>query len=79
MLWATGYRRDYSWLKVPVLDVAGEICHDGGITPSPGLYVLGLNFLRRRRSHFIDGVGFDAAELAQDIQCHLAVSHRAVA
>ena len=46
---------------------------------SPGLYVLGLNFLRRRRSHFIDGVGFDAAELAQDIQCHLAVSHRAVA
>ena len=79
VLWATGYRRDYSWLKVPVLDVAGEICHDGGITPSPGLYVLGLNFLRRRRSHFIDGVGFDAAELAQDIQCHLAVSHRAVA
>ena len=47
--------------------------------PSPGLYVLGLNFLRRRRSHFIDGVGFDAAELAQDIQCHLAVSYRAVA
>ena len=79
VLWATGYRRNYSWLKVPVLDVAGEICHDGGITPSAGLYVLGLNFLRRRRSHFIDGVGFDAAELAQDIQCHLAVSHRAVA
>jgi putative flavoprotein involved in K+ transport len=79
VLWATGYRRDYSWLKVPVLDVAGEICHDGGITSSAGLYVLGLNFLRRRRSHFIDGVGFDAAELAQAIQCHLAVSHRAVA
>ena len=79
MLWATGYRRDYSWLKVPVVDAAGEICHDGGITRSPGLCVLGLNFLRRRRSHFIDGVGFDAAELAQDIQCHLAVSHRAVA
>jgi putative flavoprotein involved in K+ transport len=61
------------------VDAAGEICHDGGIARSPGLYVLGLNFLRRRRSHFIDGVGFDAAELAQDIQSHLAVSCRAVA
>ena len=79
VLWATGFRRDYSWLKVPVLDANGEICHDGGITHSPGLYVLGLNFLRRRRSHFIDGVGFDAAELAQDIEDHLAVSYRAVA
>ena len=35
VLWATGYRRNYSWLKVPVVDGAGEICHDGGITPSP--------------------------------------------
>jgi putative flavoprotein involved in K+ transport len=79
VLWATGYRRDYSWLKVPVVDAAGEIRHDGGVTPSAGLYVLGLNFLRRRRSHFIDGVGFDAAELAEDIHCHLARSYRAVA
>ena len=79
VLWATGYKRNYSWLKVPVLDEAGEIVHDGGITPSPGLYVLGLNFLRRRRSHFIDGVGFDAEELAQDIPRYLARSHRAVA
>jgi putative flavoprotein involved in K+ transport len=79
VLWATGYRRDYSWLKVPVVDAAGEIRHDGGITPSPGLYVLGLNFLRRRRSHFIDGVGFDAMELAGDIHCYLAHLYRAVA
>ena len=56
-----------------------EIRHDGGITPSPGLYVLGLNFLRRRRSHFIDGVGFDAAELAEDVHCYLARSDRAAA
>jgi putative flavoprotein involved in K+ transport len=79
VIWATGYRRNYAWLQVPVLDAAGEIRHDGGITPSPGLYVLGLNFLRRRRSHFIDGVGFDAAELAQDIQHYLARTCRAVA
>jgi len=38
--------------------------HRGGITPSPGLYVLGLRFLRRRRSTFLDGVGNDAEELA---------------
>jgi putative flavoprotein involved in K+ transport len=79
VLWATGYRRDYSWLHVPVVDAAGEIRHDGGITPSAGLYVIGLNFLRRRRSHFIDGVGFDAAELAQDLHCYLARSHCAAA
>jgi putative flavoprotein involved in K+ transport len=79
VLWATGYKRNYSWLQVPVLDAAGEIRHDGGITPSPGLYVLGLNFLRRRRSHFIDGVGFDAVELAEDIQHYLARTCRAVA
>jgi putative flavoprotein involved in K+ transport len=60
VLWATGYRRSYPWLKVPVLDDAGEIIHDGGITPAPGLYVLGLRFLRRRNSNFLGGVGADA-------------------
>jgi len=64
VVWATGYRRDYSWLDVPVLDAHGEIVHDGGVTPSPGLYALGLRFLRRRTSSFIDGVGRDAKELA---------------
>jgi putative flavoprotein involved in K+ transport len=50
-----------------VLDSRGEIRHDGGVTPAPGLYVLGLNFLRRRKSSFIDGVGDDAAALADHI------------
>ncbi|HEY0836895.1 MAG TPA: NAD(P)-binding domain-containing protein [Azospirillum sp.] len=72
VVWATGYRRDYGWLKVPVLDAAGEVVHHGGITPSPGLYVLGLRFLRRRKSNFIDGVGADAEELAGDVLGHLA-------
>ena len=72
VVWATGYRRDYGWLKVPVLDAAGEVIHHGGITPLPGLYVLGLRFLRRRKSNFIDGVGADAEELAGDILGHLA-------
>ena len=67
VVWATGYRRAYPWLRVPVLDGNGEIVHEGGITPEPGLYVLGLNFQRRRNSSFIDGVGHDAQLLAAQI------------
>lgn len=67
VLWATGYRREYPWLHVPVLDARGELRHNGGITPEPGLYALGLQFMRRRNSSFIDGVGADAAELADHI------------
>ena len=67
IVWATGYRRNYGWLHVPVLDAAGEIVHSGGVTPSPGLYVMGLRFMRRRKSSFLDGVGADAVELAEHI------------
>ena len=74
VVWATGYRRRYPWLKVPVLDIRGELLHRDGITPSVGLYVLGLNFLRRRNSSFIDGVGHDAQALADDIADRFASS-----
>jgi putative flavoprotein involved in K+ transport len=67
VLWATGFRRHYPWLRVPILDRHGEICHDGGITPEPGLYAIGLHFLRRRNSSFIDGVGTDALALADHL------------
>ena len=67
VVWATGFRRHYPWLELPVLDARGEIRHAGGVTPAPGLYVLGLSFLRRRGSTFIDGVGGDAAALADHI------------
>ena len=67
VLWATGFRRDYPWLRIPVLDPSGEIRHREGVTPVPGLYVLGLNFLRRRTSSFLTGVGADAVELADHI------------
>ena len=68
VVWATGFRRAYPWLHVPVLDAHGEIRHEGGVTASPGLYVIGLYFLRRRKSSFIDGVGRDA----MDLTAHLA-------
>jgi putative flavoprotein involved in K+ transport len=67
VIWATGYRRTYSWLHAPVLDGAGEIEHRYGVTAVPGLYVLGLRFQRRRASHFIGGVGADAAYLAEHL------------
>ncbi len=81
VVWATGFRRTYPWLKVPVLDAHGEIRHEGGVTPVPGLYALGLSFQRRRKSAFIDGVGDDARELAEHLAGHLAqepTAHHAV-
>ena len=68
IVFATGYRPDYRWLDVPVLDRRGRIRHDGGVvTDAPGLYVLGLPFLRRRRSTFIHGADADSA----DVSAHL--------
>lgn len=67
VLWATGYRPDYSWLDVPVLDRKGRIRHDGGITDAPGLVVMGLPYLRRRKSSFIHGAEDDARDLSQHL------------
>jgi putative flavoprotein involved in K+ transport len=64
VIWATGYRPAYPWLRVPVLDRHGEIDHRRGVTRVPGLYVLGLRFLYRRNSSFVDGVGPDAGFVA---------------
>ena len=71
VIWATGYRPDYSWLDVPVLDRKGRIRHDGGVVAAPGMYVMGLPFMRRRKSSFIDGAGDDAAELAAHLNLGL--------
>lgn len=73
VLWATGYRPDYSWLHVPVLDAKGRVRHDGGVVAgAPGLYILGLPFLRRRKSALIDGAGDDARELSAHLADYLA-------
>jgi putative flavoprotein involved in K+ transport len=72
ILWATGYSPDYSWLKPPVLDRKSHIRHDGGVvTSSPGLYVMGLQFLRRRKSALIDGAGDDARDLSEHLAAYL--------
>jgi len=73
ILWATGYRPDYSWLHLPVLDHKRQIVHDGGvIEKAPGLYVIGLQFLRRRKSALIDGAGDDARDLSDHLLSFLA-------
>jgi putative flavoprotein involved in K+ transport len=64
VIWATGYRPDYPWLWVPVLDRHGQIAHHRGVTGVPGLYVLGLKFLHRRDSTYVDGVRHDARFVA---------------
>ncbi len=72
VIWATGYRSDYSWLHIPVLDRKGELRHDGGVVvESPGLYRIGLNFLRRRKSSFIHGAEDDARYITNHLAAHL--------
>ncbi|MGH8824220.1 MAG: FAD-dependent oxidoreductase, partial [Jiangellaceae bacterium] len=64
IVWATGYRHDYSWINASVFDADGEPVQRRGVTAAPGLFFLGLRWLYRRKSNFIDGVGDDAAYLA---------------
>ena len=71
IIWATGFRPDYSWLDVAVLDGKGMIRHDGGVVDSPGMFLLGSPFLRRRKSSFIDGARADAEELIVELTAYL--------
>lgn len=70
IVWATGFRPDYHWLHLPVLDRKGRLRHEGGVV-APGLYALGLPFLRRRKSSFIHGAEDDARELSAHLADHL--------
>jgi putative flavoprotein involved in K+ transport len=71
MIWATGFRPDYSWLHVPVFDRRGELKHDRGVVDAPGLYVLGLPYLRRRKSSFMHGAEDDVRELGAHLAAYL--------
>ncbi|MEV4546901.1 NAD(P)-binding domain-containing protein [Nonomuraea wenchangensis] len=75
IVWATGFRPDYHWLDVPVLDGKGRLRHDGGVVDSPGLYALGLPMLRRRRSTFINGIEDDAREVIGHLARYLGARH----
>lgn len=68
VVWATGYRRDHTWIAAPVFSSTGAPVQNRGITPARGLMFLGLRFMHRRNSNFIDGVGADAVYLADSIK-----------
>jgi putative flavoprotein involved in K+ transport len=73
VVWATGYRPDYQWLDVPVVDAKGLLEHDGGVVGSPGLYALGLPVMRRRKSSFIYGIEDDARDVIGRLARNLSV------
>jgi putative flavoprotein involved in K+ transport len=72
IVWATGFRPDFSWVDLPVFDAAGHLRHDGGVVDAPGVYFLGASFLRRRRSSFLHGSVDDTRDLADHLVRHLA-------
>ena len=67
IIWATGFKTDYGWLKVDTFDSAGRPRHQRGVSSEPGVYFLGLPWLSRRGSSFIWGVWHDAKHVADQI------------
>jgi putative flavoprotein involved in K+ transport len=67
VIWATGYRRDFSWVQAPVFDAAGEPVQWRGGTAADGLYFLGLPWMYSPASSFLSGVGSEAEYLAVQI------------
>jgi putative flavoprotein involved in K+ transport len=75
VVWATGFRPDHSWLHLPVLDRKGDLRHHGGVVAdAPGLYRMGLTYLRRRKSSFIHGAEDDAHDLVDHLSAHLTTA-----
>ena len=75
VIWATGFRPDYSWLHARVLDRKGRLRHDAGVvTEAPGLYRIGLNMLRRRKSSFIHGAEDDARDLTDHLAAYVGIA-----
>jgi putative flavoprotein involved in K+ transport len=68
IIWATGYRSDYSWLALPVLDETGRVRHRRGVTSVPGLYFLGLSWQHIRRSGLLGWVKDDAEFISAEIE-----------
>jgi putative flavoprotein involved in K+ transport len=71
VIWATGYRPDYSWLGIPGAR-DGKVIHRRGVTEIPGLYFLGLSWQHTRGSALLGFVDDDAAYLAGHITSNAA-------
>lgn len=70
ILWATGFRPDYSWVDLPLVDGDGWAAQERGVTEYPGLYVVGSNWLHKRKSALLCGVGEDAEHVARQLAAH---------
>jgi len=79
VVWATGFRSDWSWVKVPAFDGSGYPVHRRGVTTVPGLYVLGLPWLHTWGSGRFAGIDRDARHVANAVAEHRAVEARAAA
>ena len=67
VVWATGFATDHSWIEADIFDSASRVVQQRGVTPAPGLYVLGLPWMHTRGSALLGWVGDDAAYVAQQI------------
>ena len=74
VLWATGFRTDYSWLDIPGAVVEETVANERGITGVPGLSIVGLPWLHTRGSALLGFVKDDAAWLADHIARQLAAA-----
>lgn len=69
IIWATGFRPDYQWIKLPIFDEAGRPMHVRGVVPqAPGIYFLGLHFQTGLTSALLGGVGRDAKFITDQIR-----------
>lgn len=67
IIWATGFRQDFDWLKVNGFNDKGMPIHQRGVSVVPDLYFLGLPWQSRRGSSFLWGVWHDAKHIADQI------------
>ena len=68
VVWATGFRSDYSWLGVPGVWDGRQVLQDHGASAVPGLWFIGLPWQRSRGSALLGFVGADAALIADQVQ-----------
>ena len=67
VVWATGYRPDFAWIDLPIIDAEGRPRHRRGLTEAPGVAFLGLNWLDSRRSALLNGAGADARRVVSEL------------
>jgi putative flavoprotein involved in K+ transport len=77
VIWCTGYRPEFGWIDLPILDDDGEPAHERGVIATvPGLYFVGLFFLSAATSSLVGGVGRDAAYIADQIAARAGLERR---